>query len=293
MEKELIYILRKFYDKLMQSFLYEKKLKNNSILISMMEVKSNIRYRILMDASISIYELPKTILDTLLNRGLIAESDEPDRFFITAKGVWAIEKSNEDTLVKFINNKFFNVSQNNKKISDKEKIILFSMISARTFSPDSSIDLKKDHYTLDAWIRIIDSTSKKLLEMGVIKEITLSNLYGKSGNEHKVSHLIRHTDALPKKTKGLFMAAGNQKYYLNVTSNDRYLHKEKISYILSLIFDDENLKKYETIIEVESFCKELAYQEAPFLFNIGEDNFTSHEYDDIITEAINESILLR
>ena len=289
MENDLPCFLRKFYDKLLENFLFEQKLKQNSILISMMEVKSNIRYRILIDSSLSIYEIPKMYVDTLLVRGYIAESDEPDTYVITAQGVWMIEKKDEQ-LIDFIHNKFFHVSLHDKKLTDKEKLILFSMITARTFSHESCMDLKKDDYALEAWERIIDSSYHKLVELGVIRKM---NVYGKSGNEHKISHFVRHTDLIPKKTKGIFTAPGNQKYFLNVATENNLLMKDKISYVLSLIFDSEEVQKYEKVFEIDAFCKELSYQEAPYLFKIGDHIFTTHEYDDVLSDAIRESILIR
>lgn len=288
--------LKRFYDKLYEHMLMENKLKNNSILLSFLDVKSNVRYRALDYASISSHKVPRPILVNLLRNNLIRPSDELNKYTITAKGVWSIEKNKnsitEEMIIEYLDSKFFDVYLGNKTLTDKEKIILFTMISARTFSKNSPIDLKKDEYALDAWKRIIDKCYKKLYEMRIVKKMNEEKLYGKKGNEHIVSNLIRHTDSLPKKTKGIYKAAGRQKYYLDIYSKD-IISKESLIYIIDLIFNSRKDLHMEDIDEINTFCTKIAYEEAPYIHDIEKHVFTSPEYDDIIRNAIKEALLLR
>lgn len=287
--------LKRFYDKLYETLLFDKKLKQDSVLISFLEIKSNHRYRALESTAISAQKIPEIILMDLKRSNFIRPSDEINKYTITAKGVWEIEKKKtnvtEDLIVDYIDKKFFNVHLSNKSLSDREKIIIFSMISARTFSEESPIDLKKDEYALDAWKRIIDHSYAKLYEMKQIKKMSDEEIFGKQGNEHKVSHFIRHTDSLPKKTKGVYKAKGKQKYYLDLYSKDS-ISKESLSYLFNIIFSKTKDIQAENVKEIYDSCLKIAYEEALYIYDIEKHLFTSPEYDDVIRDAIRDAILL-
>ena len=78
------------------------------------------------------------------------------------------------------------------------------MIAARAFSSESAIDLKTSDKTLDVMREIIDGTYKLLSSLKVVTKLQIEELYGKKGNEHEVSNLIRHTDSLPRLTRGIY-----------------------------------------------------------------------------------------
>ncbi len=288
------YYLKRFYDKLYDNLLFENKLKKDSILLSFFDIKSNVRYRALEFAAISTENIPEILLSSLIKDNLIRPSDEINKYTITAKGVWVIEKNNkkitEDSIIAQMDEKFFDVYLDNKTLSDKEKVILFSMISARAFSEEAPIDLKKDEYALDAWKRILDNSYNKLHEMKLIKKMNEEELYGKKGNEHNVSNLLRHTDSLPKKTKGLYKVKVPQKYYLDIYS-DNFLSKEKLEYLINIIFTTKKNIRIETIDEISNFCLKIAYEEAHNIFNFESHTFISPDFDDVVKDALKEVLL--
>jgi predicted transcriptional regulator len=288
------YHLKKFYDNLSGNLLLDKKLKNNSILLTFLELKSNVRYRAISSASISSQNIPDLIISELLKNKFIRQSDELNKYVITAKGVWFIEKNTniitEEAFIDFIDGKLFDVSLSGSDLSDKEKVILFSMISARALSEKSPIDLKKDQYALDAWKKIIDDCYKKLYEIKAIKKMDQEQLYGKKGNEHMVSNLIRHTDSLPKKTMGIFKSIGQQKYYLDIYK-DQKLSKDSLLYIFRLILNSANGLDARSIEDINKFCNDIAYGQAPYIYDVEKHKFSSPDYDDIIKDIIREVIL--
>lgn len=288
------YYLKRFYDKLYDNLLFENKLKKDSILLSFFDVKSNVRYRALEFAAISNENIPELILSNLLKDNFIRPSDEINKYTITAKGVWVIERKNknitEDSIVNQLDEKFFDVYLDNKKLSDREKVILFSMISARAFSEEAPIDLKKDEYALDAWKRILDNSYNKLHEIKIIKKMNEEELYGKQGNEHNVSNLIRHTDSLPKKTKGLYKVKVPQKYYLDIYSNNS-LSKEKLEYLINIIFVTNKNMEIDNVDEINDFCLKIAYEEAHNIYDFKNHTFISPDYDDIVKDALKEVLL--
>jgi len=49
----------------------------------------------------------------------------------------------ENDLIKFIDDNYFDLFETGKPISEKEKVILFGLLSARAFSEASSVDMRK------------------------------------------------------------------------------------------------------------------------------------------------------
>ncbi len=286
-------IIHMLYNNLFTNLVIDKKLKKDSILISFLDLKSNSRYRVLNDSSENLINENREELSYLINKGLIRNSEEINRYVITAKGIWEVEKDNVSIhdVIGFIDSKYFDISLGSSSIRDKEKVIIMCFIAARAFSLNSAIDLHKDDYTLDSCKRIIDKCYTELNKVGLVKKMSESELYPKSGNEHIVSNLIRHTDSLPKKTKGIFNAAGSQKYYLDVIQNN-HIDIEKLSFLVKCVYSENLDIKYEDIRRAYNLCSEIAYQEASYLFDDISCTFTTPEYDDVIFSAFKQAILL-
>ena len=162
------------------------------------------------------------------------------------------------------------------------------MIAARTFSDKSTVNLKKDDLVMDNWKEILDSSCHFLKEKGVIANLTTSDLYRSKLNEKQVSHLIRHTDAIPKKTKGIYIALGAQNYYLNIWNGDE-LEKPKLKYILKLIFNE--VVKYKLIEDITSFCQNISYSKSYMVFDLSEHIFNQPKFDEEMEEIIRSLIL--
>ncbi len=287
--------LEKFYQKLYDNLEKMNKLKENSIIISFLYIKSNDQYRLLNESSIFSYKIPKEIINNLQDRKLIRNTDTLNNYVITAKGIWDIENKknilNEIKLINYIDNKFFNVYKlSEKPLTDKQKVILFSMLAARTFSEKSSIDLKKDESIMNTWKEIVDKSYEKLTSLGIISELDKDDLFGKKENkrnEKPVSHLYRHTDELPKKTRGLFKAIGKQKYFLDI-SKDSEISKESLGFLFKQIFESKVLSLTE-INEIDTFCQEIAFTKNIYVFDPREHIFSKPEYDEIIRETLLDS----
>lgn len=287
--------LEKFYQKLYDNLEKLNKLKENSIIISFLYIKSNDQYRLLNESSIFSYKIPKEIINNLQERKLIRNTDTLNNYVITAKGIWDIENKknilNEIKLINYIDNKFFNVYKlSEKPLTDKQKVILFSMLAARTFSEKSSIDLKKDESVMNTWKEIVDKSYETLTSLHIISELDKDDLFGKKenkGNEKPVSHLYRHTDELPKKTRGLFKAIGKQKYFLDV-SKDSEISKDSLGFLFKQIFESKVLSLTE-INEIDTFCQEIAFTKNIYVFDPREHIFSKPEYDEIIRETLLDS----
>jgi hypothetical protein len=292
MDDEPFELLERFYDRLRDVVEAEGKLRSGSLITRSMDVKNNTRASWLRESSISAQRIDPNHLRNLLDSGLVREASEISKYVISAKGLWEVEKKrsllDDDRLVGYIDSKFFDIFETQTRLSEKEKVIIMSLLAARSFAPQSPVDLHKDEATMDAWKRIVESVYDRLSNMRVISKLGREDLFGKKGNEHPVSNLIRHTDALPRKTKMLYKAAGNQQYYLDLFDGAR-VSTGKLGHLFWLVFEDRlNTSNIDDVFEL---CQKIAYSEGIFVFDLSEHRFSSHEYDDAIREGLKESIL--
>jgi hypothetical protein len=280
--------LKKIYQILYDNLEKNKKLKERSVIKSFLKITSNVRFRFLKDSSVPKYKIPRDIFNDLIDKKLIRNTDKVDFYTLTLKGIWEVENKNNimsnDILLEFLDKSFFNVYNiSEKPLSEKEKVIIFSMIAARAFSEKSSVDLKKGETALNSWEEIINKSYEKMKSLPLISKLEQEDLYGKPGNEHKVSSLFRHTDALPKKTGGLFKAVGKQKYFLDLFKEE--IAKENLIYLLKQILGEKILSMKE-INDIDTFCRDIAHNKNIFIFNAKEHIFSKPEVDEVIRDAL-------
>lgn len=282
--------LNKFYQNLHTNIIKKKKkVKENSIIIAFLDSTSNDRYKLLNESAISAHKIPSNTLTELENKNFVRNTDILNHYTITAKGIWEIETKNdlisEQNLINYLDQKLFNVYNfSNKPLSDKQKVIIFSMLAARTFSEKSSIDLKIDDNILNVWEEIVEKSYEKLNSLKLISKLEKKDLYGKAGTEHPVSNLYRHTDELPKKTKGIFKALGKQKYFLDIFK-DSEISNENLNFLFNLIFDKNVLSSTE-IYEISNFCNDIASNKNIYIFDPREHIFLNPKYDGIIRDVL-------
>ncbi|MDY6985637.1 MAG: hypothetical protein SVE93_04450 [Candidatus Thermoplasmatota archaeon] len=284
------YHLEKFYTRLKDNL---GKRPEDSVLIKMLDMKSNRRMNTLQESSFKASELSQSALKDLIDEGYIRMGFEEGSYVITAKGVWLFEKDagimDEEALIEAIDEKFFCFSEDiNRKLNDREKIIILAMIAARAFSQDSIADLM-DKRKVEYWGKIIKESCEKLNSMGIVAT-KVEEIMQQKGNEHPVSNLMRHTDTLPKKTRGMYKALGNQRYYLDLYA-DSSLSKEKLAYLFWRVFGDKfRLENRNAILE---FCNRIAHEECAFIFDMNKHIFGMPEYDSFVKDAFEWGVINR
>ena len=141
------------------------------------------------------------MLDELLGAGWVREAGEASRYSITALGLWEIERNDglldEAGLLEYLDSKYFDLFGGSPRLKDRERVVLLALIAARAFSDKSCVDLLKDSHTMDGWRTILEKSYQLLFSLGFVAKLDETALFAAKGNEHPVSHLIRHTDALP------------------------------------------------------------------------------------------------
>jgi hypothetical protein len=290
LEENEIIQLKKFYNKLYDNYILKyKKLKSNSLLISFIDIKANDRFRLLTESSIKPISIPGLELKNLKLNKYVRNSDNSNNLSITGKGVFEIEnqcnKISIEKLINCLDEKLFSLfTELEKNLSDKQKVILFSMISARSFSEDSAVDLQRNEKINETWGAIVDESFHFLKDIGIIKKLSEKELYGKKGNEHPVSNVFRHTDQLPRLTGGIFTALGNQKYFLNVYI-DNSISKEGLLFILRKIFEGISLD-IVNIQKISDFCRDIAHTKDTMIFDPKKHIFSGHTYDYFIKDLL-------
>lgn len=284
--------LRRFYTDVRDRLLLDRKLRGESVLISCLQVKKNVRYRLLSDASIDEFGVPSRELQDLLAGGFIRESAEMSRYSITAKGIWEIETQegilNQQRLVEYLDRKNFDLFGKKPRLTNREKVIVLSLLAARAFSETSCVDLKKDDATMNGWKHVIEKAYELLRGLGLIPDLKRENLLKTEGNEHAVSHLVRHTDALPRKTRGLYRAPGKQRYYLDLY-DERDIPVAKIAFMFRLVF--EGGLDLDGVDRVLKFCNTVAYDDAILVFELTSHIFSNPSFDGVVKEGLRLSLV--
>lgn len=295
MNAKLFRALDKFYASLYTTMLRnKKKIEKESIFLSFLKMSSNTSYELLSESSIHAHKISAEMIDELQNLNLIRATDSLNKYAITAIGIWEVENKTDlismPSFLTYVDEKYFNVYANSSKpLNDKQKVIIFSMIAARTFSDKSSVDLKRNDDTTNAWKEITDQVYYKLKDMGIISNLKIESqdgksLYGKLGTEKPVSNLYRHTDKLPKLTKGIYKAPGQQKYYLDLSDNCD-LFKDQLIYLFNLVIGNKQIS-YSEINDLSDFCRNISNEKNIYVFAPQDHIFSKSEYDEVINDIL-------
>lgn len=283
--------LKKFYFLLSDNLKRERSFKENSVLLSFLKTQSASRYRLLRKSALNSVLIPSRVLTSLLAKGLIQCIESIDAYAITAKGVWYYEQKtdliNQETLLSYINDKYF-IPKMKSDLTEKEKIILFMMISTRAFSEKSPVDLKKSDVIKDKWKEMLERSYDLLCNLSLITKLKKEEFLGKKGNVHIASSIFRHNNQMVQKTRGIYSYNRKQEYYLDLYKNSTF-SQDKLSYLFWKIFrGDISSNSANDIID---YCNEVSRRESIYLFDMPEHIFSMPAYDTMIKDGLMDSII--
>jgi len=285
--------LTKFYFLLRDNLKREKSLRENSVLLSFLRIQSASKYRLLRKSTLSSVFIPSQIMTALLAKGHIQCIENIDNYAITAKGVWHYEHNidliNEENLLSYINDNFF-IPKVRSDLNDKQKVILFMMISARSFSQRSSVDLKRSDVAKNKWQEMLEKSYDVLYDLGSIVKLKKENFLGQRGNVHVVSSIFRHNNQMVQKTRGIYSYNRKQEYYLDLHKNSTF-SQDKLSYLFWKVFQGDISSASAN--DIISYCNEISRRESIYLFDMPEHIFSMPTYDVIIKDALMDSIILK
>lgn len=281
-------VIRQAYSTLYENIQRKKGgLTKGSVLLSLISMTSNPRFELLKSSAFSGRGIPRARLEELLAKKWVRRLDTPDKYVITAYGIWEVEEKEEtlntEKLVEYLEDEIFDLYKvSEKPLKDSEKLILFSMITARAFSDKVTVNLKKDEIASETWKEIFDTVYNEMRTLGLIST-TKEKLYENKPNETSISYIFRRVNDLHKKTQGIFVQTGKQKYFLDIYDSTN-LDVERLKYLFRLIFSERHFSA-EEIDSIYEFMSNIAYKKNGYIFETGE-HFARPVFDNVIREAL-------
>jgi len=283
------------YKKLKDSYLEFKKEMgptNLPAILAISKKKSNDRSSILRGSAIDCNYIDDDTKEELLESGYVQKIENTTLLSLTASGVWAVESEEDgstiDDLINGIDDIFYNDFKT-ASITPSNKIVVFAMISMRSFSEKSSVDVKIEKNVSNYWWNIFLEVNDFLIKMGIIKsKDSLRKEKPKSGIEDKASNLIRHSDKLPRFTYEVFSKSRKNQYWLDLIDIDR-IDIDKLSFLIKQILKDSiTIENYE---EFANFANDLCLNHRYEIESSYDDvTYLSCEYDSSIIDAFTKAV---
>jgi hypothetical protein len=288
-------VLNSFYNKLERVLIQNNiRIIKKSILITLLDFSQGKIHFLLDQSTIDPSEIVGTrFIKNLLENGYIRESDNIEslaKYSLTAKGIWENDIENNSVnindLIEYINSSKFSFSDSQKPFSDKEKVIIFTMLATRVFSQDITLDLREPKRS-DYWKEIFIDCNKYLCSSGIISaEIEFET----KGLEHPLSYLLRHANSLSQKSFQIFRQLGNREYYLDIVGEE-LLPQEDTKIKLIRIFKKvlECQVTPDLYTSLSNFLVTSAHQKSIHVINNFQ--FINYSWDTVIKDALLETLL--
>lgn len=265
--------------------------KNPSIIISIFKMTKNNRVRILNDASL-VPPVSRDVLTYLMDHKYVRSTLEFSKYTLTAQGIWEIEKAlgyvSVDKLLEYIDSGMESVVG---KLTDKEKVIIFTLLSLRAFSQFAPLirisDVQKEKSA-----EVMEACADYLHSLGAIS-VTREKIF-KGGNisdsEEPGSKLLRRMDKLPGNTRQIYRSGPGKSYTYWLDLYDKEsdsIKMEKLSYLFWKIFG--GCLDFEKQQGVVSFCDDILLRYKNYIY---EDEiydkfiFFDSKYANILSDAL-------
>ncbi len=269
------------YDQCLHAF--DKK-KEASLWLLVITSNSNTIKRAIKAAAYSSGS-SSAIMVSLEERGYVQEY-EPGYYSLTAEGILYVErevkKLGDGELVDWVNKKML---IKNKTISDKNRVILLSLLSCRCFSNDTCASYAEPIME-KAFLQILKKSNRFLLAHNIISADVVSD-GGHNSSKSPVSKILDQIDKLPASSGMIFKAHGSKKYYLDVVKDDE-IDCQSITLLAKIILGDN--VNYDSILDLKQFCKD-SYMEFGYIFRTGDSSFEGPINDYMINAGFDNALL--
>lgn len=269
-----------------------KKIIEGSALFTIMKMYSNDVYNVMLKSSIEISDSVMSDLEPLKQNGYIKLSElssSRDNYIITAKGIYFVESNRYDfdihKILNYIQQDKMDFKIAKKPLTDKEKVIMTSLIALRAFDKKTPMDLNEENKT-QKWEEIIKNEILPFIDKRKI--IEAKNVFSQNvGHENPISYLMRRANDLPKKTSNIFTSLNNNQYYLEIEISDKYTSEKQIAYLLSKIF--QNIEDINDANDIKNYLCNVAQTQGIYVYdNI---QFINFDWDKVIINAIDKLYL--
>lgn len=273
--------------------LRKRKLESGSALCTLLVISSGDRLKVLSESSIDItnfseQEKYRTAEQNNLLRRIVVNNKI--NLIFSAFGIMEIEKElgviDEVGFLGFIQKKFFDFEESNKKLSASEKTVLFGLITMHCFGADRAIDLDSMG-TQAVWFQLLNNCIFPFLQALEIVPKSEKLLAGSTGNENPANYLMRRQNNLSKKTSGFFANPGRNKYFLDLLLNDQIKAVSLLSYLFKLILPER--VSFESIDSVKAFIYSTFQEYVPVIH--GKVDSDDDEWVRLINKSLDQVLL--
>jgi hypothetical protein len=293
--EEQLELLIKLHKKLKDAFIRDYKSNiSKSIYFSLLNLKSKTkRMRILQKSAVPALSLNNNHLEQLINQKYVEYIDKKKNICLTSFGIWYVENILDviDTkeLIDFINDKWFNCFANfNRPLSDKEKVILFTLLSVRAFSKNFAVELNNANCH-DGWAKALNSSFDFLYRNQIISDKNLLlSMTGKTKSLQPVIHFFRYSEYLPKQTNGIFIARGSNSYYLDLYKHEK-LDVQSLIFLFEIIFQDK--MDFVLMDKLNEHCQKTSYDISVKVFTLDKHVFSTPDYDNLVKQALRRIVV--
>jgi len=254
--------------------------KTNSLILSSIKSNKN-TIRSALNASAIKVRNDHPSVNILLDVGYI-RCIMPGTYALTAKGAWYVESTfynhNIDMILEHLDSKCYVLDS--EKISEKNKIILFALLSARCFTDKTCAEYSTDE-TEKIFLQLLYNSLNFLTNGEYIKSSSFDSS-SKASSKSELGKFTDKIDKLPSCTYLLFKAPGNR-YYLDIVQNGK-INAESLTSLFKIVFDGNiNIDDVDKIVDFcKGQCMHLGYI---YHLNKGE-SFSGSEIDTVIEECI-------
>lgn len=241
--------------------------KEPSLLISLTTRSSNTIKRSLINSALDIGSSQSSVMNALKDKDFIKEIS-PGKYILTARGIIYIEFElcplGIEHYINWIDNEYLQVD--NEPISDKNRVILLALFSARCFTEETCATYS-DNTKENAFLDMLKDSYEFLSSLQLVKTDCLN--IGNSKSKSKISVYLNQIDKLPSST-GMKFIAKDKKYYIDVLVENE-IDRQSITFITKIIMGNNN--SYDQINKLEQFC-DNQYMKYGYIFTDTNQSFT-------------------
>lgn len=275
------------------TLLKRRKLESNSVLCTLLVMSSGDRLKLLYESSLDVtsfteqekYRIAEE--NDLLSRMVI---NNKINLVFSVSGIMEIEKElgviDEIGFINFIQKKYFDLDESNKKLNASEKVVLLGLITMHCFGNKRAINLETEE-TQEVWYRLLDESLFPFLKTEGIITQTEKLLSASTGNEHPANYLMRRQNALSKKTAGIFNNPGKNIYFLDLPLGDQDETPSLLSYLFKSILPERI--SFETINNFKNQIELLFRDYVPVIH--GRINSEDEEWSSLIRKSLDRVLL--
>lgn len=273
--------------------LKRRNLESGSVLCTLLVISSGDRLKVLSESSFDVtcfgeQEKYRTAEQNNLLRRIVVNNKI--NLIFSVFGIMEIEKElgiiDEVGFLDFIQKKYFDLDESNKKMSASEKTVLLGLITMHCFGAERAVNLDSEE-TQVIWYQLLTDCILPFLQALEIVPKSEKLIATSTGNENPANYLMRRQNNLSKKTAGIFANPGRNKYFLDLLLNNRIEVVSLLSYLFKLILPERI--SFESVNSVKSYVDFTFHEYVPVIH--GKVDSDDDEWVRLINKSLDQVLL--